>query len=154
CTPAYLATLADRHDIEPRHGGAIAACGGSDDHSSLDIATTWTVAPGDSPAAFLESVAGGMGHVEWEHRSSPQLADAIGALLFNAYRASGRSIPKALDEELAPFFDDPPDGDDRHELLIAATSGLAQRLATAARSGAFHLDELPSLGNRLGALLL
>src|SRR5262249_47469775 len=33
-------------------------------------------------------------------------------------------------------------------------SGLAQRLATAARSGAFHLDELPSLGNRLGALLL
>src|SRR5262249_62053536 len=72
CTPAYLATLADRHDIEPRHGGAIAACGGSDDHSSLDIATTWTVAPGDSPAAFLESVAGGMGTVAGEHGPSPK----------------------------------------------------------------------------------
>jgi glycosyltransferase involved in cell wall biosynthesis len=154
CTPAFLATLADRHDVEPRHSGAIAACGGSDDHSSLDIATTWTVAPGDSPAAFLENVAGGVGAVEGEHGSSVKLAHAIGALSFNAYRASGRSIPKALEEEIAPFFDDPPDGPDRHERLVAATSSLAQRLAEAARSGAFALDQLPSLGQRLSALLL
>ncbi|HKC21638.1 MAG TPA: hypothetical protein VKB64_03905, partial [Gaiellaceae bacterium] len=59
CTPRYLAALADRHDLEPRHYGAIAACAGSDDHGALDIATTWTVAPGDSPAAFLANVAGG-----------------------------------------------------------------------------------------------
>src|SRR5262249_32718318 len=32
CTPRYLAALADRHDLEPRHSGAIAACAGSDDH--------------------------------------------------------------------------------------------------------------------------
>jgi glycosyltransferase involved in cell wall biosynthesis len=154
CTPAYLAALADRHGVEPRHHGIITACGGSDDHSSLDIATTWTVAPGDSPAAFLESVAGGMGAVEGEHGSSLKLAHAIGALLFNAYRASGRAIPVALEEEIAEFFDAPPDGADRHEQLIAATSSLAQRLAAAARHGALDLDQLPSLGQRMGALLL
>src|SRR5262249_39545679 len=73
CTPAYLATLADRHDVEPRHSGRIAACAGSDDHGALDIATTWTAAPGDSPAAFLTSVAGGAGGGRRERGASPQV---------------------------------------------------------------------------------
>ena len=38
----FLASLADKHGIEPAHGGRIALTGGSDDHGALDIATTWT----------------------------------------------------------------------------------------------------------------
>ena len=154
CTPRYLAALGDRHDLEPRHSGAIAACAGSDDHGALDIATTWTVAPGDSPAAFLANVAGGSGVVGGEHGSSLKLAHAVGALFLNAYRASGRTIPEPLEEAIAPYFDEPLDGADRHDRLIAASSALARRLAAGARNGAFDLDQLPSLGGRLGALLL
>jgi glycosyltransferase involved in cell wall biosynthesis len=154
CTPVSLAALADRHDLAPRHSGAIAACAGSDDHGALDIATTWTVAPGDSPAAFLANVAGGSGVVCGEHGSSLKLAHAVGALLLNAYRASGRTIPEPLEQPIAPYFDQAPDGADRHERLVAASSGLARRLAADAREGALDLDQLPSLGGRLGALLL
>jgi glycosyltransferase involved in cell wall biosynthesis/predicted metal-dependent phosphoesterase TrpH len=154
CTPAYLATLADRHGLEPRHSGAIAPCAGSDDHGALDIATTWTVAPGDSPATFLANVAGGSGVVCGEHGSSLKLAHAVGALLVNAYRDSGRRIPEPLEQALAPYFDEPVDGTDRHDRLIATSSALARRLAASAREGAFDLDQLPSLGGKLGALLL
>jgi len=154
CTPASLAALADRHGLEPRHAGSIAPCAGSDDHGALDIATTWTVAPGNSPAAFLANVVGGSGVVCGEHGSSLKLAHAVGALLLNAYRSSGRTIPGPLGRALAPHFDDPPDGADRHDRLIAASSELARDLAAGARDGALDLDQLPSLGGRLGALLL
>ena len=53
-TPAHLARLADRHGIAPRHAGAISLTGGSDDHGGLDIATTWTEAPGATVEEFLE----------------------------------------------------------------------------------------------------
>jgi len=154
CTPAYLATLADRHDVEPRHAGVIAACAGSDDHGALDIATTWTEAPGEAPAAFLANVADGSAQVEGEHGSSLKLAHAVGALLLNAYRSEGRSVPALLEETIRPYFDEPLDGPDRHQRLIEATSALARGLAASARDGALDIDQLPSLGRRLAALVM
>src|SRR5262245_29233050 len=60
-TPEYLAKLVERHAVEPAHAGAIALTGGSDDHGALDIATTWTDAPGDDVASFLASITSGEG---------------------------------------------------------------------------------------------
>ena len=154
CTPARLGVLADRHDIEPRHPGEIAACAGSDDHGALDIATTWTAATGADPDAFLASVTGGSGAACGEHGSSLKLAHAVGSLILHSYRASGRSIPETIEESIGPYFDEPLEGPDRHERLIAASSAVARKLAASAREGALDLDEIPSLGRRLGALLL
>jgi glycosyltransferase involved in cell wall biosynthesis len=154
CTPAYLETLADRHGIEPRHDGPIASCAGSDDHGALDIATTWTEANGATASEFLAEVCGGRATIHGEQGSSLKLAHAVGALLLNAYRADGRSIPEPVGEEIAAYFDVPLDGPDRHERIMAASSSLARRLAAAARQGALDFDQLPSLGMRLGGLLL
>src|SRR5262249_31913448 len=113
CTPVYLDTLAERHDVEPRHSGAIAVCAGSDDHGALDIATTWTEAVGESPAEFLEAVRTSGGTVHGEHGSSVKLAHAVGALLLNSYRASGHTVPEPLAGELGVLLDEPLDGEDR-----------------------------------------
>ena len=154
CTPPYLRTLAERHGLDPRHGGRISVCAGSDDHGALDIATTWTEARGKSAADFLDDVAKGHASVGGEHGSSVKLAHAVGALLLNSYRASGRTIPAPVGAEITAFFDEPLDGPDRHERIIAATSSLAKRLAAGARDGALDLDQLPSLGTRVSALML
>jgi glycosyltransferase involved in cell wall biosynthesis len=154
CTPPYLARIADRHGIEPRHGEPIAICAGSDDHGALDIATTWTQAPAQTPSEFLEKVVSGRAAIAGEHGSSVKLAHAVGALLLNGYRADGRAIPEPIGTELTRYFDDPLDGHDRHQRIMAASSALARRLAATARSGALDLDQLPSLGMRLGALVL
>jgi glycosyltransferase involved in cell wall biosynthesis len=154
CTRSYLQRLADRHGIEPRHSGPIGACAGSDDHGALDIGTTWTEAPGETAQELLAAVRSNRASVHGEHGSSLKLAHAVGALLLNSYRASGRAIPAALDTEISAFFDEALDGPDRHERIIAATSTLAKRLAAGARSGALDLDQLPSLSARFSALLL
>ena len=154
CTPAYLAALADRHDVEPRHAGIIAATAGSDDHGALDIATTWTEAPGDSPSAFLANVISGSGEAHGEHGSSLKLAHAVGALLVNAYRADGRAIPEPLEAAIKQYLDEPLDGPGRHDRLVETSSALVRRLAASARDGALDLDQLSSFGRRLGALLL
>ena len=154
CSPAHLAILADRHHVEPRHAGAIAACAGSDDHGALDIATTWTAAAGADPAAFLASVTRGSGAALGEHGSSLKLAHAVGSLVLHAYRASGRPIPDAIEQSIGPHFDEPLEGPDRHEKLIAASSAVARKVAANARDGVLDLDQLPSLGRRLGAFLL
>jgi len=154
CTPGYLETVAERHGIEPRHGGPIGISAGSDDHGALDIGTTWTEAEGETPSDFLAEVTAGRATIGGEHGSSLKLAHAVGALLLNAYRASGRTIPEPVGEKLSPFFDEPLEAENRHEQIMTATSSLARKLAASARDGALDLDELPSLGTRLGALLL
>ena len=58
-TPSYLEELAGRHDLAPRHTGAISLVGGSDDHGAIDIATTWTEAEGTSVDDFLWPRRGG-----------------------------------------------------------------------------------------------
>src|SRR5262245_25887638 len=55
-TPEYLDKLAEKHNLPPRHAGRIALSGGSDDHSALDIATTWTDADGETVQEFLAAV--------------------------------------------------------------------------------------------------
>jgi hypothetical protein len=52
-TPGYVEKLAERHSLEPAHGGQIVLTGGSDDHGAPDIATTWTEAPGEAADEFL-----------------------------------------------------------------------------------------------------
>ena len=152
--PAHLYALADRHGIEPRHAGLLGVSGGSDDHGALDIATTWTEAAGETPEEFLAEVCEGRASVQGEHGSSTKLAHAVGALVLNSYRASGRAIPEPLDVEIARLFDAPEDDAGRHERIVEVSGAVARRLADGARQGLLDLDELPSLGGRLGALLL
>src|SRR5262245_3934126 len=151
---AELDTLSERHGIEIRRNGAIGVCAGSDDHGALDIATTWTEARGSTPSEFLDAVCGGGASIHGEHGSSVKLAHAVGALLINSYRASGRAIPEPIGAEITTFLEAPPDGPDRHARIVEASSSVARRLAAGARHGALDLDQLPSIGRRLGALLL
>ena len=83
-----------------------------------------------------------------------KLAHAVGALALNAYRASGRSLPALVSLQVASLFDGRDDGPERHDRIVAATSLVARSLSDGARRGAFELDALPTLGNRLGTLLL
>ena len=83
-----------------------------------------------------------------------KLAHAVGALALNAYRSSGRSLPSLLDAQVASLFDGRDDGPERHDRIVAATSLVARGLSDGARRGAFELDALPTLGHRLGTLLL
>jgi predicted metal-dependent phosphoesterase TrpH len=153
-TPAYLAKLAERHGIAPAHE-RIALTGGSDDHGALDIATTWTEGPGATPAEFLRAVCNGEGAPRGEHGSATKLAHAVGALLLNAYRRHGGSPPEPLAAGLERLFDE--DADDatlRHAEIETAVSFASRRLAERARTGALALASLPTLGSRLGTLLL
>jgi glycosyltransferase involved in cell wall biosynthesis len=149
-TPAYLEKLSEVHGLVPPHG-RIALTGGSDDHSALDVATTWTEAPGDSPDEFLPAVCRGDGRPCGEHGSAIKLAHAVGALLLNAARDHG-ALPEPLGESLGPLFDD--DADDaarRHAEIDAAVLGASRALAARARTGELTL---PTLGPRLGSMVL
>ena len=75
-SPGHLSLLAARHGIEPHHSG-IALAGGSDDHSALDIAATWTEAEGETVPEFLAEVSAGRGRPEGSHGSSEKLAHAM-----------------------------------------------------------------------------
>ncbi len=153
-TPDYLSKLAERHGIEPAHPGPIGLTGGSDDHGALDIATTWTEARGETIDGFLDSVSAGESCPGGEHGSAVKLAHAVGALALNAYRADGRALPPFLADGVAPLFDDPQAGPERHDDIVEASATMARLLGEQARDGGVGLDALPSLGPRLGALLL
>ena len=58
---------------------------------ALDIATTWSEADGSSVAGFLESVVAGRARPCGGHGSTRKLSHAVGALLFGAFRADGRT---------------------------------------------------------------
>jgi glycosyltransferase involved in cell wall biosynthesis/predicted metal-dependent phosphoesterase TrpH len=153
-TPAYLEQLAERHGLELDHE-RIALTGGSDDHGALDVATTWTEAPGRTPAEFLHAVCAGEGTPEGAHGSATKLAHAVGALLLNAYRRRGGRLPDPLGGQLERLIDE--DADDatvRHTEIDAVLSFASRALADRARSGALALESLPTLGPRLGLFLL
>ena len=152
-TPAYVDKLADRHRLVPRHAGTIALTGGSDDHGGLDIATTWTEAPGETVEAFLASIDAGRCEPLGDHGSALKLAHAVGALLLNAYRERETLPPVA--EELARLFDE--DGDDvvaRHKAIDETVGRISRALSARAREGGIAFESLPRVGGRLGALLL
>ena len=43
------------------------------------------------------------------------------------------------------LFDAPPEGPDRHDRIVKASSSLAKRLAAGARNGALDLDQFQKL---------
>jgi glycosyltransferase involved in cell wall biosynthesis/predicted metal-dependent phosphoesterase TrpH len=153
-TPEYLAKLAERHGIVPEHE-RIGLTGGSDDHGALDIATTWTEAPGSTATEFLQAVRTGRVAACGEHGSATKLAHAVGALLLNAYRRQDGRLPEPFGTRLEQLFDeDADDATSRHAEIEAAVSHASRGLADRARSGALAIESLPTLGSRLGTLLL
>ena len=96
-TAAALDRLADKHGIEP-HGSTPwrkGLTGGSDDHSGLYSAQTFTeAADGSTVPAFLDAVRSGSITPGGEHGGALTLAHSIyaGAYQFFSRKASGRSL--------------------------------------------------------------
>jgi glycosyltransferase involved in cell wall biosynthesis len=154
-TPEYLDKLAEKHGLAPRHAGRIALTGGSDDHSALDIATTWTEADGETIAEFLAAVTSGNGVIGGEHGSAEKLAHAIVSLFCNAYREGGGELPVPLDSLVAELLDeDGVDAPERHRELTEAVAFVSRSLSARAREGGLGLGSIPGAGQRLGRLLL
>ncbi len=152
-TPAYLALLTERHDLEPAHGGRIALSGGSDDHGAIDIGATWTCAPGDSAAAFLAALQAGSARPEGAHGSAVKLAHAMAALAANAYRRSGTAVPPLLRTQLRALFDeDAEDACERHDEIQSSCRELVRLLSGRAREGGVGVDAISSVGPRLASL--
>jgi len=152
-TPSFLAELAERHGMEPVHGGRIALTGGSDDHGALDIATTWTDAAGSTPADFLASVSRGETSVGGAHGSTQKLAHAVAALFVNAYRIAGAELPDTISAQVEQLFDrDAEDANARHREIAEMSSRFVRLLGERARAGGMSLAELSGIGRRLGAL--
>ena len=151
--PTYIATLAERHGIEPVHSGRIGLTGGSDDHGALDIATTWTDAPGETVDDFLASLARGESGPAGDHGSTLKLAHALAALFVNAYRQGGGELPDTVRVQLEQLFDgDAPDAARRHREIADLSTRLVRLLGARARSGGLTLASLPGTGSRLGSL--
>ena len=151
--PGFLATLAERHGIEPVHPGRIVLSAGSDDHGALDIATTFTEAPGETPAEFLAALGAGEGEMHGSHGSTTKLAHAVAALFVNAYRASGAELPDTVRAQVEQLFDrDAEDAEERHREIADLSSRLVRLLGERARTGGVTLASLPGAGRRLGAL--
>jgi glycosyltransferase involved in cell wall biosynthesis/predicted metal-dependent phosphoesterase TrpH len=150
---SHLATLAERHGIEPAHGGRIALTGGSDDHGALDIATTWTDAPGETVDEFLASVAQGEAGPVGEHGSTLKLAHALAALFVNSYRRGGGELPDTIRAQLEALFDsDATAVESRHREIAELSTRLVRLLGARARSGGLTFASLPGTGGRLGSL--
>ena len=148
----YLARLANRHGIEPAHE-RIALTGGSDDHGALDIATTWTEAPGETVEEFLASLSRGESEPHGAHGSTLKLAHAVAALLVHAYRQGGSELPDTIRAQLEQLFDgDADDADLRHSEIADLSGRLVRLLGARARSGGVSLATLPVAGSRLGSL--
>jgi glycosyltransferase involved in cell wall biosynthesis/predicted metal-dependent phosphoesterase TrpH len=151
--PEFLAMIAERHGMEPAHGGRIALTGGSDDHGALDIATTWTESPGATVDDFLAAVARGEGSVNGAHGSTAKLAHAVAALFANAYRISGADLPDTIRAQVEMLFDhDAIDAEQRHREIADQSARFVRLLGERARAGGVSLVELPGAGRRLGAL--
>lgn len=150
----YLAKLAERHGVEPPAHTRIALSGGSDDHGAIDVATTWTQAPGETPAAFLAGVADGLATPHGAHGSTTKLAHAMGALAVNAYREGGHSLSPLVAAQVRMLFDeDASDAAVRHEEIRTASRRLVRLLGSRVREGGVDLGRLDSVGSRLSALV-
>ena len=148
----YLAALAERHGVSAGHS-RIGLTGGSDDHGALDVATTWTEAPGESVEGFLASLARGEAQSEGEHGSTLKLAHALAALFVNAYRQGGGELPDTIRAQLELLFDsDAEDAARRHREIADLANRLVRLLGARARSGGITLAALPGTGSRLGSL--
>ncbi len=88
-TEAELDDLENKHGFSPfgTHPWKKRLIGGSDDHSALNIARTWTeVDQAETPAAFLKAVARGRTAVEGRASSPKTLAHNIYSIAYQFYR--------------------------------------------------------------------
>jgi glycosyltransferase involved in cell wall biosynthesis/predicted metal-dependent phosphoesterase TrpH len=132
----------------------VALTGGSDDHGALDIATTWTEAPGATPEEFLASVMRGDCAPHGAHGSTVKLAHALGALALNAYRDGGGKLNAIAATQVRALFDeDADDAAQRHEEITATSRQLTRLFGSKARDGGVGLTHLETIGPRLGALV-
>lgn len=96
--PDLLMRLAETHGIAPRATRAHALTGGSDDHSSFDVATAWTATP---PAAttdeLLDHLREGRVRPVGAHGDATTLAHSVGALAARAWLSKASvAIPSPL----------------------------------------------------------
>src|SRR5262249_7801827 len=148
-TPPYLAKLAERHGIEPEHLGPTALTGGSDDHGGLDIATTYTEAPGVTADAFLNALATGDATVHGAHGSTEKLAHATASPLLGAYREGGHELPRPWGGLVQSLFDEiPSDPDERHREIAQVASIASRALGERARGGRITFAEVADVPNR------
>jgi glycosyltransferase involved in cell wall biosynthesis/predicted metal-dependent phosphoesterase TrpH len=129
----------------------VALTGGSDDHGAIDIATTWTEAPGETVEEFLAAVCRGEGQPGGAHGSTVKLAHALAALAANAYREGGHTLSPLVAGQLRGLFDDDADdANERHEEITQASRRLTQVLGSRVRTGGMDIN---SIGTRLSALV-
>jgi predicted metal-dependent phosphoesterase TrpH len=153
-TPAYLGKLSERHGLEPEHD-RIAFSAGSDDHSALDIACAWSQAAAPTPEAFLEAIRAGRLEPCGSDGSTVKLAHALGALVLNAYRRGGGTLPEPVAQAVSELFDrDAENAAARHEEIDAAAGVIARTLLGQVRAGGISLETLPMLGGRLATVML
>ena len=88
-TPAFMDEISDRHDLAPLHPEPWRKhlIGGSDDHSSLHIACTYTEADGElSVADFIRAVYSGEGRVCGSASTPRYLARNIYGIAYQFYK--------------------------------------------------------------------
>ncbi|RNC70425.1 MAG: glycosyltransferase [Desulfuromonadales bacterium] len=111
-TPARIAQLADRHNLEPigDQPWLKGKVGGSDDHSGLFIGRTCTVAQrGETPAEFLSAVFNRETTPSGEHGDPLTLAHSLYGIAYRFYREqltprTNRSTP-FVNALLSKMFD-------------------------------------------------
>jgi len=125
-SPQLLARLAEKHGIAPRTDGPPALTAGSDDHSLLETAGTWTITPvAQSPDELLAHLRSGAVAMGGGHGSATALAHAIGTLPLKRYLMTGATdLPPQLRNILADVAKHPLGTPD----LDAKTEGLGIRL--------------------------
>jgi glycosyltransferase involved in cell wall biosynthesis len=139
-TPEAIDRMADKHGIEPYGADPWVKgfTGGSDDHSSLYVAQTFTeTGAGSSLADFLSAVRAGATLPGGEHGGALTLAHSIyaGAYQFFSRKADGRSLKSC------PFLD----------ALLTNTFGNGKGLSRSARLKLAISSALPEIypaGNR------
>jgi glycosyltransferase involved in cell wall biosynthesis len=152
-SPSYVRKLAERHGLEPRHDGTIALTGGSDDHGALDIATTFTEAPGESVSAFLGATVAGHGTPRGQHGSSVKLAHAVASLGANAYRDGGGDVSSPFAAEALALLDaDFGDPAERHRELVELGRRATRLLGGRARGVSLEPSGIVNAGSQLAAL--
>jgi glycosyltransferase involved in cell wall biosynthesis/predicted metal-dependent phosphoesterase TrpH len=154
-SPERMMRLADKYGLEPPHNGDIGLTGGSDDHGALDIATTWTEAPGATVGEWLAAVGRGDADLQGEHGSTAKLTHAAGGLFLHAWRERRGALPTPAFERLAELLDrDADDPGQQHDEISAAAEQAAQELVVDGLAGGSDLDGVAALGGRIGLLAL
>mgnify|MGYP006277236995 CR=1 FL=1 len=136
-TEEDLAFLADKHGIPP-HGSTPwkkRLTAGSDDHSALNIAGSWTEVPeADTVEAFLEGVRQGRSTTQGQEASPKTLAHNIYSIAYQFYRGKF-SLDRYVSRELLLRFVD---------RALSPSNGEGTRLVNRLKTTlAFHMPRFP-----------